>query len=75
MQAQAAAQSILYRELGTTEQVQFGALVLPHLEPSDTVRVTRPRAGIDEDHVLDALTIPMSADGAMNGQTRARQIA
>ena len=73
-QAAAAALGLLISELGTTEQVDFGSLVLPHLEPGDTVRITRERSGIDEDHVLDSLTIPMGAEGSMSGQTRARQV-
>jgi hypothetical protein len=73
-QAAGAAQKILDDELGTSEQVSFGALVLPHLEPGDTVIITRNLAGIDEDHVIDALTLPLAAQGAMTGQTRARQV-
>lgn len=73
-QAAAAAQTVLDRQLGTTEQLSFGSFVIPHLEPSDTVRVTRLRSGIDEDHVIDSLTIPMGADGVLDGQTRARQV-
>jgi hypothetical protein len=74
-QAESAALSLLNKELGTTEQVQFGSLVLPHLEPGDVVRVTRARAGIvEEDHILDSVTIPLSATGSMTGQTRARQV-
>ncbi len=73
-QAASAAQAMLDRELGTTESVSFGSLVLPHLEPGDTVRVTRERSGIDEDHVIDSLSIPLTAEGVMSGQTRARQV-
>lgn len=73
-QAEAAAASILAKELGTTEQVQFGTLVLPQLEPGDTVCIARARAGIDEDHVIDSLTIPLAAVGSMTGATRARQV-
>lgn len=73
-QAASAAQKILDDELGTSEQVNFGSLVLPHLEPGDTVRITRERSGIDEDHILDSITIPMAAAETMTGQTRARQI-
>jgi hypothetical protein len=73
-QAEAAAQSILDREIGTTESVGFGALVLPHLEPGDTATITRERSGIDEDHVIDSLTIPLSASEGMSGQTRARAV-
>jgi hypothetical protein len=73
-QALEAAQAILNRELGTTESVNFGAFVLPHLEPGDTVTITRARSGIDEDHVLDSLTIPLAATESMSGQTRARVV-
>jgi hypothetical protein len=73
-QAEAAAQSILDRELGTLEQVSFGAFVLPHLEPGDTARITREVTGIDEDHVIDSLTIPLAASDSMSGATRARQV-
>lgn len=70
-QAQDAAAAILSRELGTTQSIDFGAVVNPALEPDDVVRITRERAGIDEDHVIDSLTIPLSASGAMSGRTRA----
>lgn len=73
-QAAAAAQTILNRQLGTTESVSFGALVLPQLEPGDTVRITRERSGINEDHLIDSLTLPLSATGTMTGATRARQV-
>jgi hypothetical protein len=74
-QANAAAQSILQNELGTTEQVNFGSLVLPYLEPGDVLRITRQRAGIDEEHMLTSLTIPLSAAASMSGQTRASRVA
>lgn len=70
-QATTAAETLLRSQLGTTEQVNFGSLVLPHLEPGDTVRITRTRAGIDENHILDSLALPMTATGTMTGQTRA----
>jgi hypothetical protein len=73
-QAQAAADSMLLRELGTTQSVNFGSIVLPHLEPNDVLRITRVRAGIDEDHIVDSLTIPLSADQSMTGVTRATQV-
>lgn len=73
-QAEDAAAAILARELGTTQQVSFGAIVNPALEPGDVARITRARSGIDEDHVIDALTIPLSAGGVMTGSTRAVQV-
>lgn len=72
-QAQDTADSMLINEVGTTQSVNFGALVLPHLEPNDVVRITRARAEIDEDHVIDSLVIPLGADQSMTGTTRTVQ--
>jgi hypothetical protein len=66
-----AAQAVLSRELGTTQQVDFGTVPNPALEPNDVARVTRVRAGIDEDHVIDSLSIGLGADGVMSGRSRA----
>ncbi len=73
-QAAEAAAAILARELGTTQQVQFGAIVNPALEPGDIARITRARSGIDEDHIIDQLTIPLGPAGVMTGITRATQV-
>lgn len=70
-QATSAAAAILARELGTTQTVNFGAIVNPALEPDDVITITRARAGIDEAHVIDKLTIPLTADQPMAGGTRA----
>ena len=73
-QALQAAQTILDRELGTTQTVRLGTLVLPHLEPGDVAHITRLRAGVDESHILDSLTIPLTHDGIMTGATRAKVV-
>lgn len=70
-QAADAAAAILARELGTTQQVSFGSIVNPALEPDDVIAVRRDRAGIDEDHIIDRLTIPLGHEEAMSGATRA----
>lgn len=70
-QAADAAQAILNRQLGTTQTVNFGGIVNPALEPDDLVTIRRQRAGIDEQHIIDQVTIPLTADGAMTGTTRA----
>ena len=70
-QAEDAAAGFLARELGTTQTVDFGTVTNPALEPNDVARVTRLRAGIDEDHIIDALTIGLDAAAAMTGRTRA----
>ncbi len=74
-QALDAATTLGVRQLGTTQTATFTTIVDASLEPSDTVRVTRARAGIDEDNVLDQISIPLGADGVMSGTTRARQVA
>lgn len=70
-QALDAAHAILNSELGTTQQVSFGALVDPRLEPDDVVQITRDALELDEIHVIDSLTIPLDVAGAMTGRTRA----
>lgn len=73
-QAEDAARAILSRELGTTQSIDLGSLVNPALTPGDIVRVTRARAGIDEDHIIDAITIPLTAASVMSARTRATQV-
>jgi hypothetical protein len=50
--------------------------VLPYLAPDDAIQITRARVGlIEELHVIDQLTIPLTAAGSMSGRTRAVQVA
>ena len=74
-QALDAATGLLNRELGVTQQVDFGSLVNPELKPDDVVRITRPRLGVDENHVVDSVTIPLTATGTMTASTRAMAAA
>lgn len=67
------AQGLLVKELGRQRKVTFGAFVNPALEPSDVIGVTRERAGVDENHILDTLTVPLDVSSAMTGNTRATQ--
>lgn len=61
-QAQDAADGMLARQAGLTQQVRFGAVVNPALEPGDVVAVRRHAIGVSlEAHVLDSLTIPLAA--------------
>lgn len=66
-----AAAGLLAKEIGTTQTIDFGTVVNPALEPNDVARITRARAGLDEDHIIDQVTIPLSAAGVMTGRTRA----
>lgn len=60
--------------LGTTKNLSFGSLVNPRLAPFDIVRVRRHAAGIDEDHVIDSISIPLAASESMQAATRAAQV-
>lgn len=73
-QAADAAAGELARQLGTSRQISFGSVVNPALEPSDVISVRRSSLDIDEEHVIDTLTIPLGADAAMSGTTRAVQV-
>lgn len=83
-QAQDAANGLRAKGIGAVQSVDFGALVNPALEPGDVVHVTRTRRDptdldrlvkvADENHIIDSLTIPLTADGTMSGTTRAIQV-
>lgn len=78
-QAVKAATSLLKQNLGLPYSVDFTSIPNPALEPFDAVRVvypTRARAGgrVEEIHVLDTLTIPLTAAGAMPGTARQQLI-
>lgn len=70
-QAQTAAASMLTRGLGLPHSVDFTAVPNPALEPYDPVRVAYSNRHGREVHVLDRLTIPLTADAAMPASTRA----
>lgn len=66
--AASAAASLLSKQLGLPYAVDFGVVPNPALEPYDPVRVRYP--GRAETHVLDRLTIPLTAGGGMAASTR-----
>jgi hypothetical protein len=68
-QARLAAQAILRRSLGTPYSVDFGSVVNPALVPHDPVRITL-RDGSREVHVLQRLTVPLTAEVPMAAATR-----
>lgn len=70
-QAADVAAARLARQLGTIENVSFGTVVNPLLQPNQVVRVKRERIGLDRDHVVSQLQIPLSAEGQMQADTRA----
>lgn len=63
-----AGESLLQQAIGLPYNIDFQSIVNPALEPYDPIRVTAPdRTDI---HVLDALTIPLTASTSMSGSTR-----
>lgn len=73
-QAQSAAVAILRQSLGLPYSVDFTAVPNPALEPWDPVRISyADRAGA-ETHVIDTLTIPLAAQGAMTATTREQTV-
>lgn len=69
-QAQDMAEGLKAKNLGTTQTSTFTAYVDPTTAAADVVRISRARLGMDENHVIDSLSIPL-VDGTMTGQTRA----
>jgi hypothetical protein len=71
-QAQDVAEAMKAQEIGAASTVNFGLVPNPALEPEDTVRITRGSVGVDENHVIDQLTIGLGATEVMSGSTRER---
>lgn len=70
-QARTAATAMRTRETGVPYTVTFGAVPNAALEPLDPVGVVFSETGT-ELHVLDKLSIPMTAKGRMTGTTRSK---
>ena len=70
-QATAAARQILRRNIGAPFSADFSAVPNPALRPRMPVLVVQ-RDGNRELHVIETLTIPLTADGAMQATTRER---
>lgn len=69
-QCTAAAAGILAGNIGVAKAISFGAVPNPAVEPGDTILVTRTTLGVDEVHILDRLTVPLTAAREMVGDTR-----
>lgn len=72
-QAQAAADAILTRVLGTSEVLQFPLIVNPCHEENDLIRVTRQKSGIEDYYIIDSFNIPLEASGVMNATCRTKR--
>jgi len=74
-QARSAAEGLLRKSIGMPYQVDLKAVPNPALEPYDVVKVRYPAAARSrslnsEKHVLDTVTIPLSAPGVVMLKTR-----
>ena len=67
-QAALAAATMLTKQLGLPYAVDLSLVPNPALEPYDPITVRYP--GRSEVHVLDRLTIPLTADGPLTASTR-----
>lgn len=74
-QCESAAAAILASNLGVAKAVSVSALTDPRREPSDVVRVRRAALGLDELHIIDKLTIGLSAGDSMSAVVRSQQVA
>lgn len=74
-QCEAAAASLLASRLGVAQTVSFSSWVNSRWEVSDVIQVTRSALDLDDLHILDTLSIGLSADSSMTGQCRTRQVA
>lgn len=69
-QADTAAAAELTRQLGLPYNVDFTAVPNPALEPYDPLRVRVSSGSGAEIHVLETVTIPLTAEAAMTATTR-----
>ncbi len=67
-QATSAARTLLTKQLGAPYSVSFTASPNPALEPWDCVQLRYPGRG--ERHVLKTVTVPLTAEGAVQCATR-----
>ena len=69
-QAEQAAAALLLRSVGLPYSVDFQAIVNPALEVLDPVEITYDDRSRREIHVVDRLTLPLTAASVMTGATR-----
>lgn len=74
-QAQDVADALLLRAKGASEVVSLQVIPNPAHNIGDVISVKRTRAGVNSRYVIDGLTIPMQAAGAMQVKTRKQRIS
>jgi hypothetical protein len=73
-QATTAAGSLLRQSLGLPYSVDFTAVPNPALEPLDPVRISYPGKDGSRTHVIETLTVPLVASGALAATTREQTV-
>lgn len=74
VQAQSAATSLLRQQLGLPYNADLTAVPNPALEPWDPITVRYSASGAAETHVLETLTIPLTAEAPMTAATREQTV-
>lgn len=72
-QAAEAANGLLQRELGGTEQIELSVVPHPAHDAGDVVRVVKATIGVDDFCVVSAFDVPLGHDGVMRIVTKARR--
>jgi hypothetical protein len=67
-QCVSAATSILQQAIGLPYSIDLSTIPNPALEPYDSIRIIMPDS--TDVHVIDSITIPLTASGVMSGSTR-----
>jgi hypothetical protein len=73
-QCASAARAMLLRSIGIPYTINFGMVPNPALEPLDIVTVRYSDRARPELHILDRMTLPLSAEGAEQISTRAQAV-
>lgn len=71
-QAQQIANALLWKYLGSYEQIRFNAVPHPALEPADRIYLSRVAMGMTTNYTLDKISMPMTSQRAMECAVRQR---
>lgn len=72
-EAKDAALAELRKVIGSSEKITWDQIVNPAHDVYDLVKVTRSPVGVDKILMLDAISIPLAANGTMNAVGRSRR--
>jgi hypothetical protein len=72
-QAQDAANGLLQKELGGTEQLELSIIPHPAHEAGDLIRAVKTTVSVDDFCLIQALEVPLAVSGTMRILTKARR--